>query len=165
MAPFSVEREAACSVDRLWSTVTSFADYGQWLPLTRMTQDEGEPAAGWSFAGWSGIGPIGFLDSMTIDRWQPPEATGFGEFSVTKRGRVLGGWAQVVVRPGSAPQRSRLEWTEEIRLRPHRFGVALAPLLDPLNRLMFARAIDAMVATAELATTQERRTGPGAARQ
>ncbi len=165
MAPFCLERAASCSVDRLWSTITNFADYGQWLPLTRMTQDEGEPGVGWSFAGWSGIGPLGFLDPMTIDRWQPPDSGGVGEFSVTKRGRVLAGWAQVVVRPGVDPQHSHLEWTEEIRLRPHRLGVRLAPVLDPVNRAMFARAVDAMVAAAELVATAERRSGAGAAQQ
>ena len=53
------------------------------------------------------------------------------------------------VEPGAGGAGAALHWTEELVLRPPAVGRRLARAADPVNRWMFGRAVDAMVAEAE----------------
>lgn len=149
MGTFEITRAVRADPATVWRVVTDWSAYADWMPLTRMRQDPGPTRLGFSFAGVSGIGPLSFTDSMVVTQWSPP-VEGRGEFRVRKTGRVLAGWAAVSVDQDPAdPAGTRLRWVEEITLRPVRVGRFLAPAVDPLNRAMFGRAVDAMVARAE----------------
>ncbi|GAA1887016.1 SRPBCC family protein [Lapillicoccus jejuensis] len=144
-----VRRTVDAPVDRVWATVTDFAGYGRWIPLTRMRTDPGEPRVGWQFGGFTGLGPVGFLDSMLVTVWEPPaDGVSRATFSVRKTGYVLAGWADVVLEPRDAGTRTQLTWTEEIVPRPVAVGRLLAAVADPLTERLFGRAVDAMAAEA-----------------
>lgn len=149
MSAFVVVRSVRASPPRLWQVLTDFAGYRRWLPLTSMRLDPGAPGVGWSFAGLTGVGRFRFGDSMTLRVWRPPAGTDPGVFEVVKTGRVLGGWARVEVAPGPGVGHSTVTWTEEIWVRPGWLGRRLAPVSDPVNRRLFARALDLMVAAAQ----------------
>lgn len=147
-----VRRTVDAPVGRVWETVTDFAAYGDWIPLTRMRTDPGEPRVGWQFGGFTGLGPVGFLDSMLVTVWEPPaDDASRATFSVRKTGYVLAGWASVVLEPRDAGARTQLTWTEEIVPRPVPVGRLLARVADPLTERLFGRAVDAMAAHAEQA--------------
>jgi uncharacterized protein YndB with AHSA1/START domain len=149
MGTFTIRRTVAAAPQRVWQVVTDWDGYARWMPLTTMRLDPGPSGVGWSFAGLSGVGPMRFADSMVITHWAPPAADGYGELRVRKTGRVLAGWAVVTVRAAPGDGRTRLEWVEDISLRPAPLGRLLAPVVDRVNRAMFGRAVDRMVAEAE----------------
>ena len=146
MAHLHLTRETLAPPGVLWDVLTDFAAYARWMPLTTMRLDRGEPRPGWGFAGRSGLGPLGFTDSMLVTLWQPP-AEGRGRFRVVKTGRVLGGWVDVAVEPQGGG--SRLDWREDVVVRPLPMKRALAPVVARGAGALYARAIDAMVARAE----------------
>lgn len=152
-----VRRTVDAPVDRVWQTVTDFAAYGRWIPLTRMRTDPGPPRVGWQFGGFTGLGRVGFLDSMLVTVWEPPaEAASRATFSVRKTGYVLAGWASVVLEPRDAGARTQLTWTEEIVPRPLAVGRLLARVADPLTERLFARAVDAMASHTQQSGRAER---------
>ena len=88
MAPVEVRRTVPTPLDAVWDALTDFAAYGRWIPLTSMRTDPGPARLGWAFGGFTGLGPVGFLDSMLVVKWEPPldgearpggELRGFGD--------------------------------------------------------------------------------------
>ncbi|MDQ2782505.1 MAG: SRPBCC family protein [Actinomycetota bacterium] len=146
MSAVQIERTVPTPVDRVWATLTDFAAYGDWIPLTAMRVDAAPKRVGWGFAGKTGLGPVGFLDSMLVTRWQPPADGGLGRFSVRKTGRVLRGWADVTVEPVASL--TRVTWREEIVPRPELVGRMVARVTDPVTHRLFAAALDKMLVAA-----------------
>ncbi|MEO7060804.1 MAG: hypothetical protein ABI083_13880 [Lapillicoccus sp.] len=166
--PAVVRRTIDAPLSRVWETVTDFAGYGRWIPLTTMAVDPMPPRVGWGFVGRTGLGPVGFRDSMLVTVWEPPDATDPHEsrepsepsepfvrpepaqarFCVRKTGRLLAGWAEVVA-VARDDGRTDLTWTEEIVPRPEPIGRLLQPLSDPVTSRLFARAVAGMAAAAE----------------
>ncbi len=142
-----VHRVVPTPVDRVWATLTDFADYGRWIPMTRMTVDPPPTRVGWGFDGRTGVGPAGFVDSMLVTWWQPPRRGDAARFAVRKTGRVLAGWADVVLTPRSDGG-TNVVWREEIVLRPEPFGRLVAPLVDPVVARLFGAAVGRMLAAA-----------------
>lgn len=156
MAPLHLTRHTTAGPVAVWAVVAGFDGYGDWMPMTRMTTDDGAPRVGWGFAGISGIGPISFSDSMLVTRWEPPAAaapTAPAVFRIVKTGRLLGGWAEITITPDPhvctpGVLGSRLDWIEEVVVRPLPFKRLFAPLLDRASAWLYGRAIDAMLARA-----------------
>jgi uncharacterized protein YndB with AHSA1/START domain len=157
MAALHLTRHTSASPAAVWDVVADFAGYGDWMPMTRMTTDEGAPRVGWGFAGLTGIGPLAFSDSMLVTRWDPPApVTGQATpavFRIVKTGRLLGGWAEITITPeprlsdgGTAG--SRLDWVEDVVVRPMPFKRLFAPLLERAGAWLYGRAVDAMLARA-----------------
>ena len=118
----------------------------------RMRLDDGAPRLGWAFAGRSGVGPVGFTDSMLVCLWEPPGSRADGRgarFRVVKTGRLLGGWVDVTIEPHGAG--SRLDWREDVVVRPLPLKRAFSPVLSRVAVALYGRALDAMVARAEAA--------------
>jgi hypothetical protein len=148
MAGLHLRRECRAPAAVLWDVVTDFGGYGAWMPLTRMQLDARPVGLGYAFAGRSGLGPLGFTDSMLVSAWEPAGTDG-GRFRVVKTGRVLGGWADVTVEPHG--DGSRLDWREDVVVRPLPLKRATAPLVSRGSAWLYGRALDAMVARAEAA--------------
>jgi uncharacterized protein YndB with AHSA1/START domain len=148
MGTFAIERIVAAEPTAVWDVLTDWAGYARWMPLTTMRTDQGPTRVGWSFAGLTGIGPFRFADMMRITAWAPPSQEGSGAFRLVKVGHLLAGWAEVSVLPLAGGKATQLVWRENIVLRPIRLGMVLAPLLDPLNKVLFTRVVNAMAAEA-----------------
>jgi uncharacterized protein YndB with AHSA1/START domain len=158
MTAFSLHRTSPARPSQVWDVLTDFAGHEQWIPLTTMRVDPGEPRVGWGWAGVSGLGPLGFADAMVLTRWEPPAETGDepgepgdepgrGRFSMLKVGRVLDGWADVHLEP-AAGGGTAVTWSEDISLRPRALRRLTQPLVDRAARAMFASALDAMLGEA-----------------
>jgi polyketide cyclase/dehydrase/lipid transport protein len=95
----------------------------EWIWATRVSGGHGTGAA---VTGWTGVGPVGFTDTMVITAWDPPRRC-----VVAHTGRLVRGTGRFEVSPcgGPGPSRSRLSWTEDLRL-------PLPSPLGPLARLL-----------------------------
>ena len=164
MATLHLTRETSATPAQVWDVVAAFDGYGAWMPMTRMVTDDGPPRVGWGFSGIKGLGRLAFSDSMLVTLWDPPARSGAdpaapapagdepataaaGVFRVVKTGRLLGGWAEVTVSP-QADGGSRLDWVEDVVVRPLPFKRLFEPLLDRASAWLYGRAVDAMLARA-----------------
>jgi len=151
VAPVEVRRTVATPLGAVWDTLTDFGAYGRWIPLTSMRTDPSPVRLGWAFGGFTGLGPVGFLDSMLVVTWEPPQ-DGQARFTVRKTGRVLRGWADVRLE-ATEPGGTDVVWREEIVPRPEVLGRLAAPATDRVTSRLFARALDGMLAAAATRTT------------
>ena len=146
MAPVEVRRTVPTPLHAVWDALTDFAAYGRWIPLTSMRTDPGPARLGWAFGGFTGLGPVGFLDSMLVVKWEPP-LDGEARFAVRKTGRVLRGWADVRLAATDAGG-TDVVWREEIVPRPETLGRLAAPAADRVTARLFADALDGMLEAA-----------------
>jgi hypothetical protein len=151
VAPVDVRRTVPTPLGAVWDTLTDFGAYGDWIPLTSMRTDPPPVRLGWGFGGFTGLGPVGFLDSMLVVKWEPP-ADGAARFAVRKTGRVLAGWADVRLTATDAGGTEVL-WREEIVPRPEPLGRLAAPATDRVTTRLFAAALDRMLEAAATRTT------------
>ena len=146
MGTLHLTRETSASALAVWDVLTDFAAYGRWMPLTTMRVDRGAPRVGWGFAGFSGLGRLGFSDSMLVTAWAPPD-DGPGRLMVVKTGRVLGGWAEITV-AGLDSGGVRVDWTVDVVVKPLPLRRVVSPLADRAGLWLYGRAVDAMLAEA-----------------
>jgi hypothetical protein len=141
---FHLERTAPLPLGETWRRLTEWPRHGDAVPLTRVTVVTPPPTRrGTVFVARSGVGPLGFDDTMEVTVWQPPGDDGTpGLCRLEKRGRVVRGWAEVEVRPGPGG-RSRVIWREELRVRllPALFDSAL----ERAARYVFGRAVNRLL--------------------
>jgi hypothetical protein len=97
------------------------------VPFTRA---EGGAAEGESVEAWTGVGPVGFLDTMVISEWKPPTRV-----AVRHTGRLVRGEGRfdLLDIPGG---RCRVTWAELIDLPLGPAGRVGWIAVGPLARLM-----------------------------
>lgn len=114
-------------VSRTWEAAVDWDSQGEWMLGTRV---RGTAQAGVGVGGgieaFTGVGPLGFLDTMEITRWEPPRCC-----EVLHTGRLVRGTGTFTVeeRPGD---RSRFVWEESLVLPLGRLGRVGWLLLRPL---------------------------------
>jgi hypothetical protein len=124
------EVEVAAPAAVVWSYVTDWPRQGEWIPLTRVeTVPPGAAAdrVGGRVRAWTGIGPAGFWDPMTITAWAQ-EPDGSARCEVLHTGRVVRGDGEFSVQAlGSST--SRFVWRERLEIPAGPIGAALWRLL------------------------------------
>jgi uncharacterized protein YndB with AHSA1/START domain len=114
------EAIATTSAERVFEVLTDWERHDEWMPFTRAV---GGHEVGATLEGWTGIGPLGFRDTMVITEWSPGRRV-----SVRHTGRLVRGvaWFETVPRPGGG---SSVIWAERLDLP-----------LGPLGRVGWALA-------------------------
>jgi carbon monoxide dehydrogenase subunit G len=97
-----VRREVriAAPPDVVWDYVTDWPKQGEWIPRTRVERvDPGDPArrVGGRFRAWSGLGRLGFWDTITVTSWE--QTTQGGRCEVLHTGAVVRGEGEFSVVP------------------------------------------------------------------
>lgn len=147
MGTFELTRTMPGDVEHVFAAVGNLPAYGEYLPMTRIEHDRAPIGPGWSFTGYSGVGPLALIDRMQVTAWQPPM-----HFAIRKRGPILLGWAEIDLEPAprddgepdDAAPWTIVRWRENIVVRPVRLGRAISPVTDRFNTWLFGRALDAM---------------------
>jgi carbon monoxide dehydrogenase subunit G len=94
------------SPDQVWRAVVDWPGQRRWIIGTRVRGGHGE---GSTVVGRTGIGPLGFTDTMVITEWQPPRRC-----AVHHTGRLVRGDGLFEVVPAGTG--SSFSWTEELQL-------------------------------------------------
>ena len=92
--------------ERTWQAVVDWPRQGEWMLATRVRGGHGPGAR---VIARTGIGRVGFTDTMTIAEWQPPHRC-----VVRHSGRVVRGTGVFEVVPAGAG--SEFRWTERLDL-------------------------------------------------
>ena len=97
-------------VEQTWTAATDWANQGEWMLGTKVwpTLHDGIGVGG-RLEAYSGKRPLGFLDTMEITRWEPPQRC-----DVLHTGRVVRGTGTFIVE--SRGDRSRFVWREDLDL-------------------------------------------------
>ena len=111
--PVDVEAPA----EAVWRAVTDWEGQGEWMLGTRVHVTSGgdgrEPGA--RLTAVTGIGPVGFTDTMEIVEWNDPGGGGPRRCVVRHTGKVVRGDGVFEVIE-VAPARSRVVWSELLDL-------------------------------------------------
>lgn len=132
MPTLELRQDIDAPVEVIWDAVVDWPAQGEWMLGTsvRVTQGDGR-SVGSELAAYSGIRPVGFLDTMVIREWDPPRRC-----VVAHTGRVVrGDGVFEVVAVG--PQASVFVWREELDLP---LGV-LGRLAWPVAKYPFALGV------------------------
>ncbi|MFE4632097.1 SRPBCC family protein [Streptomyces sp. NPDC056773] len=126
-----------------WRRLTDWERHASVVPLTRAIIETPPPThTGTRFTMRTGVGRITFDDPMEVVRWQPPGEGSAGLVGLVKHGRAVRGRAEIELRPAPGGG-CEAEWREELRVRG--LGRPFDPLVAAAARLLFARALDALL--------------------
>ena len=113
-------------VDVVFEAFSQWEEQGRWMLGTKVEVRVGDGrGVGSELAAWSGAGPAGFWDTMTITRWEPPYRVDVEHTGSVVRGT---GTMEVIALPGG---RSRFVWAEDLELPWGRLGRLGWPLARP----------------------------------
>ena len=103
MAELVLTQDVDAPAEQVWEVLTDWAVHDRWMLLTRA---EGDRAEGGEVRAFTGVGRIGFLDTMTITVWEPPRRA-----VVRHTGKIVRGSGAFEVEDLGAG-RSRVVWSE-----------------------------------------------------
>ena len=110
-----------------WAGATDWANQGAWMLGTtvRPTRQDGQGVGG-AIEAFTGLGRVGFLDTMEITLWEPP-----AKCHVLHTGRLIKGTGAFEVEP-RGPRTSSFIWREDLELPLGALGRLGWPLVKPV---------------------------------
>lgn len=129
-----VARDVGIPATRAWALLTDWERQSSWIPATRVRSVDGDRVGG-RIDAFTGLGPLGFLDVMRINRWEPPLLC-----EVAHTGRLVRGAGVFRVDPvGSGA--CRVVWEEHLELPFGAVGRLGWVAVRPLARVGLAFAL------------------------
>lgn len=110
----------------VFAALTDWPAQGRWMLGTRVWSEGPADRVGGRLSAFTGIGRLGFLDTMEITEWEPPRLV-----RVMHTGRVVRGPGIFEVHPREDGG-SRFVWREELDLPLGRLGRAGFALVGPI---------------------------------
>ncbi len=128
-------------VEQTWAAATDWARQGEWMLGTTVsaTAQDGIGVGG-KIEAFTGLGRLGFLDTMDVTVWDPPYRC-----HVLHTGRVVRGTGEFVVEPRGEGL-STFVWREDLVLPLGALGRAGWPLVRPLFRAGVLRSLKGFAA-------------------
>jgi hypothetical protein len=114
------EVEVAAPAGAVWDYVTDWPHQAEWVPHTRVENVDEAVGLGGRFRTWTGVGPIGFWDPMTITAWERTPDGG-GRCEVLHVGAVVKGEGEFTVLAVD-DHTSRFVWAEVVVIPFGRLG-------------------------------------------
>lgn len=134
-------------VEAVFDAFTQWAAQGEWMLGTRVEVRAGDGQSTDSqLAAWTGAGPVGFWDTMTITRWEPPYRVDVLHTGSLVRGP---GTMEVLALPEG---RSRFVWSEDLDLPLGLLGRIGWPLVKPAFVLGVKRSLRSFARLVESGT-------------
>ena len=123
--------EVGVPADRAFAALTDLASQDRWMLATRLYPLAGPaalPAVGSGLAALTGIGDVGFLDTMEVIEYEPGQC-----WKVRHTGTVIRGTGTFSVAP-TATGSCRVTWAEDLDLPFGAVGRLGWPLARPVAR-------------------------------
>jgi uncharacterized protein YndB with AHSA1/START domain len=134
----------AAPAERVWSVLMDWPRQAEWILGTRVRVATGDGASvGSTLEAWTGVGPLGFLDTMTITAWDPPRRC-----DVVHTGRVVRGTGSFIVQPVPGG-RTRFLWREDLEIPLGAAGHAGWTLIRPATEFGIRRSLNRLAALVE----------------
>ena len=145
MTRIDVHLDLPHAIARVWDRLTDWKSHSAWIPNTVVTITKQTNGLGTEFVGITRIGPLRLDDPMTVTEFQAPSA-GRASCTITKTGSVLGGTAGFTLSVVDAST-TRLDWFEDIHLKPHAIFWWTAPFVLAIGTIAFRSALNAFART------------------
>jgi carbon monoxide dehydrogenase subunit G len=146
MAVVRSQTDVAVPPRLVWDYLTDWPRQSEWIPFTRVEGGEAARSVGGRFRAWTGIGPVGFWDLLTITGWEE-RADGTCRCEVLHTGNVVRGEAEFRVEPRDGG--CTVVWSERIRVPGGPAGaLAWRAAARPVHRVL-DRALRRMASRAE----------------
>ncbi len=129
--------EVAAPQEEVFALITDWPRHREWMFMT--TARQVGPGA---LEAYTGVRPFGFLDTMTITRWEPPRLV-----LVDHTGALVRGRGAIRVTPAGAG--SRVVWAEELAPPFGVLGRALWPLVAPVVSALARHSLRRLARLAE----------------
>lgn len=143
------EVEVAAPAGAVWDYVTDWERQDEWIPLTRVEAVDSADTVGGRIRAWSGIGLVGFWDTMTITAWNVV-TDGAAECEVLHTGAVIRGDGRFAIRP-LGPRTCTFVWSERVDIPGGRLGAAAWSVAGPMTHRLVARWLRRMASRVEAA--------------
>lgn len=128
--------DVAAPAERVWALATDWARQGEWMLGTEVYVVAGDGRGpGSRLVAFTGIGGLGFLDTMEITHWEPPRRC-----DVRHTGRLVRGTGGFEVRPHGANS-TRFTWYERLELPLGPLGALGWPVVAPAYRWGLRRSL------------------------
>jgi hypothetical protein len=141
MSRVAVHAEAvsAAPAEHVFALLTDWPRHAEWMPFTSA---EGGDKVGDELRAWTGIGPVGFTDTMVVTDWRDGRRV-----AVRHTGRVVRGEAWFKVVPEGTG--SRVVWAELIDLPLGLLGRAGWLVAGPVVKTFLGIGLRRLAALAE----------------
>lgn len=117
--------------EQAWAAIADWPSQGTWMVATKVRGTAN--AVGERLEGWTGIGPVGFLDTMTVTEWNPPHSC-----TVAHTGHVVRGTGGFEVAASARGESGcRVTWWEQVELPLGVLGKIGWLAIGPTTRLFF----------------------------
>jgi carbon monoxide dehydrogenase subunit G len=145
MTRIDVQLNLPHGIDHVWDRLTDWQSHSAWIPNTVVTITKQTGGLGTEFVGITRLGPLRLDDPMTVSEFQAPKA-GRASCTIIKTGSVLGGTAGFVL-AAVDDFTTRLDWFEDIHLKPRGLFWWTAPFVIAIGTIAFRSALTAFAGT------------------
>ena len=139
MTKITIEMKLESSIEQVWSRLVDWESHSSWIPATKVRLTNSLTGVGATFTGTTQIGPFVLEDPMTVTKFSAPK-DGHAECLVRKDGPVLGGTAGFTLKTIDT-NTTKLEWVEDIQLRPKVVFWWTEPFVYLVGRVAFTAAL------------------------
>lgn len=126
----------------VWDYVTDWPRQQEWVPQTRVERLDAADRLGGRFRAWTGVGRLGFWDTMTITAWERAPDGG-GRCEVLHLGRVVRGEGEFTVM-ARGERASRFVWAELVVVPGGRLGAVAWRAARPVVERLVDRGLRTM---------------------
>jgi hypothetical protein len=131
MTRIDIRLDLAHSIDHVWGHLTDWESHSAWIPNTVVTVTTPTVGVGTEFVGVSRIGRLRLDDTMSVTEFEPP----------------AGGTASCVVTKTLNDSSTRLDWFEDVYLKPSWLFWWTAPFVLVVGTIAFRSALKAFTRT------------------
>lgn len=144
MSRLQVTVPVSAPADVVFAALTDWDSQSEWmLGTTVRGVGPQRREVGDRLEAFTGVGPLGFLDTMVVDDWQEGQ-----EVTVTHTGRVIRGSGTFRVE-SDGPAASRVVWIEDLSVPGGRWGELLWKVTRPVSRWAVTHSLRRFAAAVE----------------
>jgi len=143
----SISVRVRAGADDVWAALTDWKSQSSWITATKVRTVDGDGrGVGGRIEAFTGVGPLGFLDTMVVTEWEPPKRC-----VVRHTGNVVRGTGAFEVTESElAVRTSTLTWYEDLEIPGGTLGALGYAVVRPVVERMVLRSLQRFARNLEL---------------